>query len=75
MQGKIFILLRTAKFLVALLFICSQFLMAEVKSDQENKDKDNSKEAIIFDSCNKESNKKCEPEKKVPIPDYSKSLK
>ncbi len=77
MQGKNFIAFKLAVFTGALLTICTQFLIANVQSVQQNKDKnkDTSKEIIIFDYCSKDNNKKCEREKKAPVTDYSKSLK
>lgn len=77
MQGKNNYLLKSVAFVGMLIITCSQILLADVSSsrENENKNKEKSKEIVIFDSCSKDSSKKCEPEKKAPVPDYSKSLK
>jgi len=65
-------------FLTLILIMAYSFsLPAKEKSVQENPKKveKNSKEEMIFDSCENGTSEKCEKDTQVPIPDYSKSLK
>ncbi len=73
MQDKKYILSIAA----AILFIISVPLPGEEKHpvEKNGKDKNNTKNVLIFDSCGKESAEKCKKESEIKTPDYSKSLK
>jgi len=77
MQDKNLKMIKTTVLLILLSIACSISLMADPKSTHENEKKDTTKpkEALIFESCDKIDEDKCEKETKNPIPDYSKSLK
>ncbi len=77
MQEKNIILLKLTALIIALLIAYPISTIAYEKSAQgnEKKDQSNSKGVIIFDSCGKDVADKCGKETKIPVPDYSKSLK
>jgi len=77
MQGKNHMVQKYTAMVIALFITCSLPLHASTKSSQENEkqDKGKSKEIITFESCDKDGAEKCEKETKIPVPDYSKSLK
>jgi len=77
MQDKNYNSLKLIAFTIVFLITCALSLQAKTKSAQENEKKDKKKtnEELIFDSCDKNDVNKCEKDKQISTPNYSKSLK
>ncbi|GEM_PF-2964114 len=75
MQGKNHTLSKL--FALVIVFLISTSLNSkEAPSEEKGKSgKETTKGAVIFDACGKNNTDKCEKDLKIPVPDYSKSLK